>query len=288
MASIVSRVLLLALTTLSLAASAQQSVQVPSLDPPGGPALQLPAFWFAANATGPRPAVVLLHGCGGPYGKQQGQLSERMRSYASLLNTEGWHVLVTDSLTPRGERELCTQRTGTRAVTQTQRRRDALGALRWLAARPDVDPQRLVLLGWSNGGSTVLASTRRNHPEVARSDIAPRAAVAFYPGCETDFQAGYRPTAPLLLLVGGSDDWTPPQACVRLTEAAGGAAGTPPVQLQVYPGAYHGFDGDAPVRLRRDVPNGAQPGAGVHVGADPAAREASRERLLDFLHEQLK
>lgn len=263
---------------LALPASAQEQVQVPSLDAP----VQLLGFWFPARGEGARPAIVLLHGCGGPY-DAKGELSKRMREYAALLNGEGWHVLVTDSLTPRGERELCTQKVGTRAITQAQRRRDALGALKWLAARPDVDASRLALLGWSNGGSTVLASTNAGQAEVARAAVRPRAAVAFYPGCKADQERGYRPTAPLLMLVGGADDWTPPGPCRQLTAEAGMA-----VQLEVYEGAYHGFDGTAPLRLRKDVPNGVHPGMGVHVGGNPAAREASQQRLLAFLREQLK
>jgi dienelactone hydrolase len=261
---------------------AQQQVEVPSLDAPQGQPVVMPGFWFPAAGEGARPAIVMLHGCGGPYDRK-GSLSSRMHEYAQLFNAAGWHVLVTDSLTPRGERELCTQKVGTRAVTMTQRRRDALGALKWLASQPQVDASKLVLLGWSNGGSTVLASTDAAVPEVARASIRPHAAVAFYPGCAAD-AAKYRPTAPLLMLVGGNDDWTPPGPCRQLAAQAGSE---PPVQLEVYEGAYHGFDGTAPLRLRRDVPNGAHPGAGVHVGGDPAAREASQRRLLAFLHEQL-
>lgn len=261
-------------------ATAQQVVELPSLDTP----VQLRGFWFPTQGEGAKPAIVLLHGCGGPY-NGKGELSARMRDYAALLNGEGWHVLVTDSLTPRGEHELCTQKVGTRAITQTQRRRDALGALKWLSTRPEVDATRLVLLGWSNGGSTVLASTNATQPEVARAAVRPRAAVAFYPGCRADQERGYKPIAPLLMLVGGADDWTPPEPCRQLAAEAGA---TPPVQLEVYDGAYHGFDGMAPVRLRRDVPNGVHPGAGVHVGGNAAAREASQQRLLAFLREQLK
>jgi len=160
-------------------------------------------------------------------------------------NAEGWHALVLDSLTPRGEKELCTQKHADRVVTQVHRRRDALGALQWLAARPDVDAQRI-------------------------------------PGCADALKARYRPAAPLLLLVGANDDWTAPQPCERLAQGHGGL-----VQIEVYPDAYHGFDGTAPVRLRADVPNGVNPGRGVHVGGDAAAAAASRQRLLSFLHEQL-
>ena len=83
----------------------------------------------------------------------------------------------------------------------------------------------------------------------------------------------------VLLLVGELDDWTPPQACQRL---AAQAADPRPV-IETYRGAYHGFDSTVPVRLRTDVPNGLNPGKGVHVGRNPAALKQSRERLLQFL-----
>lgn len=260
-------------------------VEVPSLDRSGGEPVRLPGFWFAAPAAAsgaPAPALVLLHGCGGPYERDGVRLSQRMVEYAALLHAQGLHVLVTDSLTPRGERELCTQRTGSRRVTQTQRRRDALGALQWLAAQPGVDAQRLGLMGWSNGGSTVLAAANLAHPEVRRAPVPPALAVAFYPGCATELRGGYRGVAPLLLQVGEDDDWTPAEPCRQLAAQASGA----PVTFHAYPGAVHGFDGTAPVRVRRDVPNGARPGQGVRVGGQPQAREASQQRLMQFLAQQ--
>ncbi len=284
--------------TTALAATAQtaeaQSVSVPSLDKQRGGThpVELPATWFAAPGAAPAPALVLLHGCGGLHDRT-GQLAPRYTELAAFLNGLGIHALVTDSLTPRGVRELCTQRTGTRRVTQLNRRRDALGALAWLAAQPDVDPSRIGLLGWSNGGSTVLASSNLMHSEVARAALRPSLAVALYPGCEADLKRGYRPVAPLLMLLGEADDWTPAAPCKALAAAvvAAGAAGpdgpasAPAPQWEAYAGAYHGFDGTEPVRLRRDVPNGANPGQGVHVGADPEARAAARIRLERFLRE---
>ena len=129
----------------NLAAATPSEVSVPSVDRRNDVPLSLPGFWFPVEglpASARAPAVLLLHGCGGPYDRP-GHLSKRMRDYAALVNALGAHVLVTDSLTPRGERELCTQRVGERAITQTQRRRDALGALQWLAAQPGVDASRL-------------------------------------------------------------------------------------------------------------------------------------------------
>jgi dienelactone hydrolase len=268
---------LLAAAMLAPMAHAEEIVHFDSLDRDEGTAVSLKAYWHPVAAA-KAPAVVMLHGCGGMYGRG-GLPSERTVAYARLFNEQGFHVLVVDSLTPRGEREICTQRTGTRRITMTQRRRDALASLQWLAARPEVDATRLGLVGWSNGGSTVLAATNRQHREVAAAEIAPAFAVAYYPGCQTDLARGYAPTAPLLMMVGEADDWTPAAPCLQLAEQSA----EPRPQIERYPGAYHGFDSDAPLRLRRDVPNGTHPGQGVHVGGNPQAHAASRERLKRFL-----
>ena len=261
-----------------------QRVELPSLDRQDGVAVQLPGYWFAAGtaAASARPAMVLMHGCGGVFGRGA-LLAERYTELASRLAELGVQALVVDSLTPRGERELCTQRTGQRKVTQLQRRRDALGALQWLAAQPGVDVTRLGLLGWSNGGSTVLAATNLGHAEVARAAVKPSLAVAFYPGCEAERERGYQPVAPLLMLLGEADDWTPAGPCKDLAATARGAT---PVQWHSFEGAHHGFDGTAALRFRADVPNGRPGQAGVHVGGQPLARSLAAQRLQDFLRTQ--
>ena len=144
-------------------ARAQQAVALPSHDA----GVTLAAHWFPVTAVAPAGAVVLLHGCSGLLGPRGG-LNQRMRDYATLVNRAGLHALVVDSFGPRGETEICTQRIGTRKVTQRNRRADALAALDFLATRSDVDPARLGLLGWSNGGSTVLA------PPTCATPMSPR------------------------------------------------------------------------------------------------------------------
>ena len=258
-------------------------VRVPSLDALRGQNVDLDGQWFAAPAAataGPAPAMVLMHGCGGQLDRN-GHLAERYTGLADRLNHMGVHVLVLDSFTSRGVKEVCTQHVGTRPINQQQRRRDALGALKWLSEQPQVDKTRLGLLGWSNGGSTVLAALNMRHPEVAAAGLRPSLAVAYYPGCEAELQRGFEASTPLLMLLGESDDWTPAGPCKALAHQAKSG---PPIEWEAYEGAFHGFDGTAPVRLRRDVPGGVKPGAGVTVGANPAAREASAARLTRFLN----
>lgn len=249
----------------------------------GEPDVPLRGWWFVAPGAKPTvsPAVVLLHGCGGIHDRH-GQLARRYLDYVRLLHRQGMHALVLDSLTPRGEKELCTQAIGTRKVTQAQRRGDALAALRWLARQPGVDPSRLGLLGWSNGGSTVLAATNETHPQVRGAELHAAFAVAFYPGCTAELRRGYRTSTRVLMLLGASDDWTPAEPCERLARDAQGVA----PQVVSYPGAFHGFDGTTPVRRRLDVPNGVRPGQGVTVGANVQAREQALQRLQAFLDGQ--
>ncbi len=267
--------------TLAALASAEERVSFPSLDGAGSAPVVLTGVFFAASgASVPAPAIAMFHGCGGAYDKR-GALAPRMRDYATLFNGLGLHVLVVDSLTARYEKELCTQRIGKRRVTQANRRLDALGAIEYLAERRDVDPKRIGLIGWSNGGSTVLAATNLRHHDVAIATTRPAFAIAFYPGCEADLKRGYQPSGPLLMLVGQSDDWTPASQCAALVRAAA----EPRPEIVSYAGAWHGFDSDAPVRVRKDVPNGVNPGQGVHVGGNPVAWRASRDRVVRFLAE---
>ncbi len=244
-----------------------------------GTLLSAHVFLPAGAAKG---TVVALHGCGGLFaaqGTRKGELNARHQGMADFLVAEGYAVVFPDSLTPRGEKELCTQRMGQRAVGQVHRRADALAAVAWAAAQPWTPGQRVALLGWSHGGSAVLGSTDARRADVTAQAVRPAVAVAFYPGCSAALQAGYRPSTRLVLMLGEKDDWTAPGPCVELGRAA-------KAEVNLYAGSYHDFDNPVgKVRLRHDVPNGVNPGQGVHVGANPQARAQSYGRLLQLLRE---
>jgi dienelactone hydrolase len=201
----------------------------------------------------------------------------------------GYIVLFPDSLSPRGLRELCTIRAGERPVDPARRRLDALGALRWLASQPGVARNRIALMGWSHGGTTALATIDAAHREVLRfrrtDDSMPffRAAIAFYPGCTPALRDHeWTPAVPTRILIGASDDWTPAKPCEDL--AARARERRWPLETTVYAGAHHGFDAPrGKVVHRLDVPNGVNPGQGVHVGPDPEARRDANRIVAEFL-----
>jgi dienelactone hydrolase len=206
---------------------------------------------------------------------------------ADLLHDAGYHVMFPDSFTPRGKRSICTEKRGARDLTSANRRRDVLGALDWVAKQPGVDASRIVLLGWSHGGSTVLSSINAELREVSQHPVQPRAAIAFYPGCSAYNRMAYHNAIPLLVLMGEKDDWTPPQPCKKLAQRMTSLGA--PFTLRLYPDSYHDFDAPGlPVRVRRDVPNGVHPGAGVTTGGNPQAREAAYREMLEFLEKTLK
>src|SRR5206468_3985481 len=114
------------------------------------------------------------------------------------------------------------------------------------------------------------------------------AAVALYPGCAPAARTWinrsgvYQPIAPLLILIGEKDDWTPAAPCQALADAAQRAGH--PVSLKIYPGAHHSFDSNRPVRFvaARINPN-APGGRGATTGGEPTAwADAIREVVAFF------
>ncbi|MCK6405471.1 MAG: dienelactone hydrolase family protein [Rhodocyclaceae bacterium] len=243
--------------------------------------LALDAYFYAAQGGhgGRRPAVVAMHGCGGPFDRE-GAIGARHAMWAEHLSRQGYAVLLVDSFSARGIRTLCTIPNKDRPLRQADRVADAWAAKAWLAARDDVAAERIALLGWSHGAGTALYTL----DETPANERPFAAAVAFYPGCTTLARRPepYRPTSPLMILIGEADDWTPAASCRAL------ASRSPQVVLKLYPGAYHDFDNPGgKLRVRSEVPNGVNPGQGVTVGPDPEAREDALRRVTAYLAEKL-
>jgi dienelactone hydrolase len=261
------------------AVGAQQVVNFRSLD-----GIELKALVFHPTNTSTtqtkRGTVIALHGCDGLYAEfdaRNGKLNARHHAMAELLLADGYTAVFPDSLTPRGAVEVCTQKASERTIDQNQRRADVLATLAWVALQPWAMPERIALLGWSHGGSALLAATDASRADVRSQNVKPALAVAFYPGCAASLKSGYQVSAPLVLMLGEKDEWTPPEPCIALGKAAA-------AEVNVYADSHHGFDEPiGEVKLYSQVPNSNNPGQGVRAGHNSAAREKSYARLRVLL-----
>ncbi len=162
-------------------------------------------------------------------------------------------------------------------------------------------------MGGSHGGSSTLATlVKPLEPALAAARAGGFAAgVALYPGCAApygqwritrasgqrgpvvQFLGTYEPLAPLLILVGADDDWTPAEHCKVLAERAS-AAGYP-VAVTIYPGADHSFDSTNPRRYVVGRDNANKPdGHGATTGGDPAAWADAIVQVKAFFAARLK
>ncbi len=264
------------------AAGAAGLVHFPSRDAAltGGVPTEITAQLFRPAGRGPFAAVVGLHGCSGPV-DAKGRMRPHDRRWAERLAAEGYVALFPDSFNPRGQNEICTKREFGGVWPFRERPLDALGARDWLAGQGFVDASRIAIMGWSNGGIATLRAVSQQNA------TAFRAAIAFYPGCAVaNRDGGWRARIPLLMLIGGRDDWTAPEPCIQLAERRR-AAGDP-IAITVYPDAYHGFDNPSgEVRVRTGLGSTKNRDGTAHVGADPAAYADALGRVSAFLARHL-
>jgi acetyl esterase/lipase len=119
---------------------------------------------------------------------------------------------------------------------------DIYRSLEILAKHPRVDPDRIVLMGFSRGGQAALyASLDRFQKLWNRSGAQFAAYIPFYPDCSTSYATDTEVAArPIRIFHGTPDDYNPVASCkaylARLQEAKRDAV------LTEFPDSAHGFD----------------------------------------------
>jgi dienelactone hydrolase len=217
---------------------------------------------------GPFPAVVLLHSCNGNWKK----LDERWGRQIALWD---YVTLTVDSFGPRGIDETCGN------GTPAEMAFDAYRALDFLVRQHAVDPDRVAVLGFSQGGWLALSSVEEGIVEQSSPNKF-RAAAAFYPNCRT-IQGNL--TVPALIMIGELDDWTSAEGCRQLAEGHDDYGVSrrregAPIKLIVYPGAWHAFDSPALTTPKELF--------GHRLEYNQAAADKSAAALREFLDAMLR
>ncbi len=232
----------------------------------------LVGYLFQPATPGPWPAVVMLHGRGGPYSSNANAgctsvgtgiaspcnaatLSKRHMMWGEYWSARGYLALLPDSFGPRGKaygfgRFTHDDPDRSDVNERTVRPLDAEGALSYLRGRSDIVAEQIALQGWSNGGSTALNVVLR------QAGPGYRGALVFYPGCGP--KALLAPTIatriPIAMFLGADDEEVSPLTCQRVAERSRQAGS--PIDVTTYPGATHDFD-DPSVRRQSDPGNQA-------------------------------
>jgi dienelactone hydrolase len=268
--------------------------------PPAAAEMDIPFTVNKPAGDVPFPAVVILHDCSGLGPRSSGAPGR----WSAQLVAAGYVTILPDSFSSRGAPDGVCAKGSIGVATYADRARDAQAALTYLQSLPYVDGRRIAVMGGSHGGSSTLASIVVNPGESDGAKPGFAAAIALYPNCAArygDWRAvrerpaggavvGYdgvfEPDAPLLILIGEADDWTPAAYCHAL--ATRSQAKGYPVEIVVYPGAHHSFDSDRPVVYRGQRRNVNAPGGyGATTGGDPKAWADAKERVDRFLRTYL-
>ena len=255
-----------------------------------------------AQGAGKRPVVVLMHGSGG--------IGANIEPWVRQFNTMGISTFVIDGFSGRG---LTSVNTNQALLGRLNFILDIYRSLEILAKHPRVDPDRIVLMGFSRGGQAALyASLDRFNKLWNKSGVRFAGYIPFYPDCATTFLGDTEVAdRPIRIFHGTADDTDPVAVCkayvARLQEAKRD------VTLTEYPDSQHVFDlgllgisslvvsknvqtvrncrireGEGGVLMNADTnaPFSYQDACvelNPHVGGNPATAEEARKAVSDFL-----
>ena len=130
---------------------AAELVRYPTWDRVGKQSRQIPAFVYTPRVAGPHPVVIDIHG--GPEGQSRPGYSPYIQY---LVNELGYAVIQPNVRGSTGYGRTYTQLDNGRLREDSVRDIGAL--LVWIAAQPQFDAKRVVVMGGSYGGYMVLAS----------------------------------------------------------------------------------------------------------------------------------
>jgi dienelactone hydrolase len=260
-----------------------------------------------AQGAGRLPVVVMMHGSGGVNGTSE--------AWVHQFNSMGISTFVLDGFSGRG---ITATSTNQALLGRLNLIVDIYRALDILAKHPRVDPNRIVLMGFSRGGQAALyASENRFQKLWNKSGLQFAAYIPFYPDCATTYVDDTDVVdRPIRIFHGTPDDYNPVASCKAFVERLKEAKRD--VVLTEYPDSPHGFDSGLLGVNTNNVSAGAQTvrhchikegeggllmnadtgqafsykddcvELGPHVGGNPDTAEDARKAVVEFLRGVLR
>lgn len=269
--------------SLSSFAVAQADVTFPGVEIAGwGKVAEVQGWFGRASGTAPKaPAVLILHGSAG--------VDERGAFYARTLEQAGIATL-----------QVTMFQRGGRPRTHAASMPYAAAGLKWLAAQPGIDAERLGVMGFSWGGvMTVLMSSEQVQEKLGKDVPRPVAFAPFYPVCtimarflkstqNPFYDAQTRMSAaPMLIHMGTRDDYELGERPCDPLVAMWPEAARSRTTVRYVADATHAFDADRP---RQFYEAGAQAGRGATIYVTPSPKDAAeaRQAVVQFFVSHLK
>jgi len=122
---------------------------------------------------------------------------------------------------------------------------DSYRALDILSKHPNIDSDKIAITGWSLGGGTTLFSAWEPIISAIKPENKFAAHLSYYPPCIFEPNNLNFSDAPIHVLIGELDNWTPSQACVDLVGLMKNEGCN--IDITVYENSHHSFDSQLPI-----------------------------------------
>ena len=126
---------------------------------------------------------------------------------------------------------------------------DGYKAFEMLSLHKNLNQHKIGITGWSLGGGVTLFSAWNPLKKAINPNVSFAAHLALYPPCiviPTILDFG---TAPIHILIGELDNWTPSDACLELVNQMPTNSN---ISLTIYPDSHHSFDRDEPPKVKEN------------------------------------
>jgi len=233
------------------------------------------------------PAILILHGSAG--------VDSRGKFYIEALNDAGIATLEIDMWAARGLTSF-----GERPAFPTLTVPDAFSALKYLSEIPNIDEERIGIMGFSWGGVVTMLAASESYATIYGQGRTFAAHVAHYPIC-WGYNKNLPPpipppmapiglefgelTNPLLIQIGDLDDYDEGgEQCENLISSLS-EEDQSIASVNIYPNAHHAWDRLQPSITVFDPFSHLGRGGDVNIVPNPGKAFQSRTKAVRFFQE---